>query len=85
MQVSQPLALDCMIVEQWGRPPTQALMVREQRNHSGPMWSEHEKDGRERSFTMAKRPKEEEEEEGADPGAFWLGRRIVVADMAFIA
>ena len=43
MQVSQPLAPDCMIVEQWGRPPTQALMVRERRNHSAPCGRNMEK------------------------------------------
>ena len=31
VQVSQPPAPDCMIVEPWGQPPPQALTVREQR------------------------------------------------------
>ena len=49
------------------------------KDHSDPVWPEQGKDGGGRSFTTAKRPKEE----GAGPGAFRLGRRIMGTDRAF--
>ena len=50
------------------------------KDHSNPVCPEQGKEGGERSFTMAKRPKEEE---GANIKAFRLGGRIVGADVAF--